>query len=219
MANLNVIRLDRTNLSETAADAVREMIIDGRLAPGERVNEVRLAAALGVSRTPLREGLRMLAAEGALDASPNLGFFVRPLTIEEFGQLYDIRPLLDPEALRLAGIPAWKRLEHLEKLNRRFSTARDHRAAIALDDEWHHELVADCPNKVLLELIRGIELRTRRYEMVLMRESANVALAVEDHARILAALRQGDLDAACRHLKRNLEYGRAIIIEWLKQRG
>src|SRR5579862_2230589 len=100
----NIEPLRRLNISETVAAAVRAMIVDGRLAPGERINEVRLSQALGVSRTPLREALGRLAAEGALTSPPAIGYSVRPLDVAEFEQLYDIRPLLDPEALRLAGL-------------------------------------------------------------------------------------------------------------------
>src|SRR5690349_2113375 len=95
--------LRRRNTSELAADAVREMIADGRLTDGERVNEVWLAQSLGVSRTPVREALNRLAAEGALTSTPSFGYRVRALTIDEFQQLYELRPLLDPEALRMAG--------------------------------------------------------------------------------------------------------------------
>ena len=109
--------IQRGNISEAAADTVRAMIVDGRLAAGDRINEVRLAQQLGVSRTPLREALSGLAAEGALSSVPRIGYFVRPLTLDEFEQIYDIRPLLDPEALRLAGVPDEKRIAGLEKLN------------------------------------------------------------------------------------------------------
>jgi DNA-binding GntR family transcriptional regulator len=218
MIKTDVARLDRANLSETAADAVREMIIDGRLAPGERINEVRLAASLGVSRTPLREGLRLLAAEGALDASPNLGFFVRPLTLEEFDQIYDIRPLLDPEALRFAGIPDKATIAGLERLNARLEKASGPRA-VDLDDQWHMELLAHCPNRVLVEMIMTVAKRTRRYEIALMREQRNVTQSTDDHVRVLAALQAGDLDGACAALRENMRSGKAPIVEWLKQRA
>lgn len=194
------------------------MIVDGRLAAGTRVNEVHLAQALGVSRTPLREALSRLVAEGALVVRPRLGYHVRPLTIEEFDQLYDIRPLLDPEALRLAGVPPAPRIAQLDKLNRRLGATRDPEVAITLDDEWHRELLADCPNRVLIELIENIIMRTRRYELALMRETSNVARATEDHARILDALRDGDLRSACAALRHNMQSGRAPIIAWLKAR-
>jgi DNA-binding GntR family transcriptional regulator len=215
----NVEPLRRLNVSETVAAAVRGMIVDGRLAPGERINEVRLSEALGVSRTPLREALNRLAAEGALSSTPAIGYSVRPLAIEEFEQLYDIRPLLDPEALRLAGLPTPARLAKLEALNRRFAAARDAESAITLDDEWHLELIAACPNRVLVEMIEAMILRTRRYEVALLREQPNRLRASGDHDQILQALRAGDLDAACAALKTNMQSGREPIIAWLTARA
>ena len=208
----------RDNISDSVAAELRLRIVDGRLPAGERINEVHLARELGVSRTPLREALSRLASEGALRSVPRFGFFVRPLTLEEFEQIYDIRPILDPEALRLAGLPDAKTLERLEVLNRRLATARDPEAVIALDDEFHLALLDRCPNRVLLEMIQSIILRTRRYELALMRETSNVRRATEDHARILAALRRRDLPGACAALKRNMQWGRAPIVTWLKAR-
>jgi DNA-binding GntR family transcriptional regulator len=208
----------RDNISDSVAAEVRRRIVDGRLPAGERINEVHLSQELGVSRTPLREALGRLAAEGALTNVPRFGYFVRALTLEEFEQIYDIRPLLDPEALRLAGVPARKRMERLEKLNRRLAAARSPETAIALDDAWHQELLADCPNLVLVELIENIIRRTRRYELALMRETSNVLRATEDHSRILAALRAGNLDGACTALRHNMQSGRAPIVSWLRAR-
>ena len=209
---------ERANISEAAADAVRAMIVDGRLAPGDRINEVHLAAKLGVSRTPLREALSGLVSEGALTVRPRLGYFVRPLSLEEFEQIYDIRPLLDPEALRLAGVPSAKRIARLEKLNTQLRAAKG-AAAIEIDDAWHMELLAGCPNKVLIDLIQNFIVRTRRYELALMREQENVAVAMDDHEKIMAALKSGDLDAACLALKRNMQSGREPIVAWLTQRA
>ena len=215
----NIEPLRRLNVSETVAAAVRAMIVDGRLAPGERINEVRLSEALGVSRTPLREALNRLASEGAVASTPAIGYSVRPLSLEEFGQLYDIRPLLDPEALRLAGLPSAARLAKLDALNRRFAAARDAETAITLDDEWHLELIAACPNQVLVEMIETIMLRTRRYEVALLRERPNRLRAGDDHDQILAALRSGDLPAACAALKINMQSGREPIVAWLTARA
>ena len=210
--------IQRGNISEAAADTVRAMIVDGRLAAGDRINEVRLAQQLGVSRTPLREALSGLAAEGALSSVPRIGYFVRPLTLDEFEQIYDIRPLLDPEALRLAGVPDEKRIAGLEKLNADLARAKGLRA-IEIDDAWHMELIAGCPNRVLIEMIENMSIRTRRYALALMREQKNVDVATQDHDRIVAALRAGDLKAACDALKQNMQSGREPIVAWLKQRA
>ena len=214
----SVVPLKRENISEAVAASLRAMIVDGRLEGGERINEVRLSEALGVSRTPLREALSRLAAEGALTSTPNLGYFVRPLTLEELDQAYDIRPILDPEALRLAGLPSPARIERLEALNRQLAQAQDPEQCIAIDDEWHLELLAECPNRILVELIQNIIVRTRRYELALMRETANVARATDDHQWVIDALRRGDLDGACAALKRNMQSGKAPLVAWLKSR-
>jgi DNA-binding GntR family transcriptional regulator len=210
--------LARENLSDEAARAVRNMIVDGRLPAGGRINEVHLALRLGISRTPLREALTGLEREGALDNVPRVGWFVRPLTLEEFRQIYPIRPLLDPEALRLAGLPSARRLTALRSLNDRIGAARDADAIIALDDEWHRLLIVDCPNRVLLDLIDQFIARTRRYEIAFMREGRNVAAATATHARIMAALATGDLEGGCAALRANLEAGFAPIAAWLAER-
>jgi len=76
-------------------------------------------------------------------------------------------------------------------------------------------LIAACPNRVLLDLIENLMLRTRRYEVALLREQPNRLRATGDHDRILAALRAGDLPAACAALKANMQSGREPIIAWL----
>lgn len=208
----------RANIAQTLVDEVRAMIVDGRLAEGERVNEVHLAARLGVSRTPLREALGRLAAEGALTSSPRIGYFVRLLTVEELEQIYPIRALLDPEALRLSGIPPGKRLRELEAANERIGRARNAAEVIRSDDAWHRLLVMDCPNAVLIALIEHFMLRTRRYELALMREQKKVSIASEEHNIVIAELRRADLNAATKALRRNLQSGLEPIRRWLKQR-
>lgn len=209
--------LERANISAGAANAIRDLIATGHLGEGQRVNEVHLAEQLGVSRTPLREALNRLAAEGALVVKPKRGMFVRPLTLEEFDQVYAIRPLIEPEALRLAGVPNAARLTRIEAINTKLKAAKGE-AAIALDDDWHMALIETCPNKVLLDIIANMIERTRRYELALMREAQNVATATGEHEAVMAALRKGELDAACAALKQNLTTGRAPIVKWLQER-
>lgn len=213
-----VAPLERPNISETLVILLREMIVDGSLPAGERVNEVHLAASLKVSRTPLREALGRLVAEGALNVVPRIGYFACPLTLEEFQQIYPIRAILDPEALRLSGIPSAQRLARLEALNQKIIKAHDTEKVLSLDDAWHLELLADCSNSVLIDLIQQFMRRTRRYELALMRERRNVHVAYNYHEKIMAALRAGDLKAACNALRRNMQVGNKPIIEWLKAR-
>jgi DNA-binding GntR family transcriptional regulator len=211
--------LDRPNISEMLVNALRDMIVDGRLPPGDRVNEVHLAARLRVSRTPLREALGRLVAEGALTSVPRIGYFVCPLTLDEFQQIYPIRALLDPEALRLAGIPLPERLERLHALNTEIRQAGDVARVIDLDNAWHHELLAACPNKVLIDLIEQFMRRTRRYEIALMRERGHGRVTAYEHESILAALGAGDLRAACDALRHNMQSGFEPVVAWLRERA
>ncbi|MEL6447836.1 MAG: GntR family transcriptional regulator [Pseudomonadota bacterium] len=212
------MQIEAQSISAAAADAIRAMIVDGTLADGARINEVHLAKSLEISRTPLREGLMRLVTEGVVTTEPRRGFFVTPLTLDDFLELYAIRPILDPAALAMAGLPGKKPLEQLERINNAMRAARSPSRAIDLDDQWHRKLLEHCPNSVLLELIEQIIGRTRCYEHALFRETDNVWNAGDEHERIMAALRDGDLDAACAGLKRNLQSGAQPIVNWLAQR-
>jgi DNA-binding GntR family transcriptional regulator len=213
------LTLDRPNISDVLVSALRDMIVDGRLSAGSRINEVHLAALLRVSRTPLREALGRLVAEGALTTVPRVGYFVCPLTLGEFQQLYPIRAILDPAALRLAGIPSPQRLHHLQALNSEIRQTRDVAKLIDLDNAWHHELLAGCRNKVLIDLVEQFMRRTRRYEIALMRERGHGRVSADEHKSILAALRAGDLEAACDALRRNMQGGFEPVVSWLKERA
>lgn len=209
--------IEKPNLSETLASSLREMIVVGKLTPGTRINEVHLCASLGVSRTPLREALMRLVAEGAVVSKSRFGFYVSELTLAEFEQTYSIRQLLDPEALRLAGLPTNKQLARLLAMNEKLSQTSDPAAIIARDNAWHLELVSSCPNRILIGLIEQFIDRGRRYELALMRERRNVERTLRDHDDILMALQHCDLKSACDALRVNMESGKGPIAAWLKE--
>ncbi len=195
------------------------MIVNGDLSGGERINEVHLAAHLGVSRTPLREALTRLVGEGAVTALPRFGFYVCPMSVDEVEQLYPMRAILDPEALRLSGFPSPERMVALRELNLRVQAARTPEQVVALDDEWHLLLIRDCSNHILLGLIDQFIWRTRRYELALMRASKDVIRAGRDHDAILDSLAARDMDAACAGLRHNMQSGVQPIIDWLQSRN
>jgi DNA-binding GntR family transcriptional regulator len=206
------------NLSDRIRSIVRERIVQGTLAPASRINEVHMAEALRVSRTPLREALNGLVAEGALRSVPRRGFFVRPLSVEEFLAIYPIRALLDPEALRLSGIPSPQRIRELERLNRQLRAEPDCEQRVRLDDQWHLELVSGCPNPVLLDLIRQFMMRTRRYELAFYRATPNLETSTADHQRVIAAARRNDMQGALQALRNNMTSGIDPIVAWLRER-
>jgi DNA-binding GntR family transcriptional regulator len=209
---------DRPNVPQVLVDSLREAIVDGRLPAGSRLNEVHLAKSLRVSRTPLREALMHLSAEGTVETIPRRGFFIRSLSMAEFENVYAIRAILDPAALKLAGIPSAKRLNHLHALNQKLARVTSAVRRISLDNAWHFQLVAACANHSLLDLIRQFMARTRRYELALLRHPGNAQKTVAEHKQIIAALRAGNLRRACSALRQNMQSGREPIIRCLQAR-
>src|SRR5216683_3073383 len=90
------------NASVAATELIREAILDGRLEPGSRLKEEELARELGISRTPVREALLILQAEGLVDAAPNRGAVVRSHDADDLEDLYQLRALLEGYAARRA---------------------------------------------------------------------------------------------------------------------
>ena len=208
--------LNRINISGDLRHIIRQMIAEGELAAGERINEVHLSESLEVSRTPLREALSQLTAEGLVDCKPRRGFFTRSLSMEELKQLYPLRGLLDPEALRQAGIPSRKRISELRRINKKLRNPGDAARAITLDDDWHRLLLAHCSNQILMQLIDQLIWKSRRYEFAYLSQGSNIKMATDEHEAILTSLDEAKLSSACRMLKQNMMSARNPLISWLK---
>ena len=116
--------IQRQNLSSQALEEIRRLILEGNLAPGGPIVESGLAADLGVSRTPLREALHSLEREGLVTSEPGRGFLVAQLVAREAQELYPLRALLEPLALRLSGLPDRKALVELTTLTQKSPTQR-----------------------------------------------------------------------------------------------
>lgn len=205
--------IPRANVSQSIAVVLRDLIGRGFLAAGEALNEGDLAKRLGVSRTPLREALCLLVAEKAVIQIPRRGFFVRELTQAEANEIYALRPLLEPTALELAGLPSQKAIKKLVDLNERLAAAETPAMAVDLDNAWHRALIQGCPNRTLLETLEAFVQRTRRYELLLFSEPANLDRAVQGHRAILAAVQSHDLVEACRELRTNLTSVELVVQE------
>lgn len=205
-------------LATSLYDELKRQVQSGALQPGARLNEMKLASSLAVSRTPLREALNKLAANRIILSTPRIGFQVPPLTVAEFRDLYAMRAILDCAALELAGLPDAETIDRLDELTARMSRERSAARRIELDDSFHLLLVAGCGNRLLLDTITDLMGRTRRYELAYLAEQAAVDLAVDEHHAILDALRRGDLGAAILALRANLSSGMEPLIRWLERK-
>lgn len=215
---LSTTSLNRSNMSTDIANRLRDMIFDRVLEEGTRLNEVHLASSLGVSRTPLREALAALVAEGAAYSIPRRGVFVRELTIAEFEDIYPIRSYLDPEALRLSGVPSDDGFARLTQISKRMRAVGMSKERMTLDDAWHLELISNCRNQVLIQLIKTFMSRFRRYGLAFLADGKVIETANAEHQAIVKSLRAGNMDDACVWLRRNLTSNKKPILEWLTKR-
>jgi DNA-binding GntR family transcriptional regulator len=197
--------ITRGSLRNEILDRLRSLVIEGDLSSGARINESTLARELGVSRTPLREALLLLSAEGLVICEPARGFLAAPLTVAQARDALPILAALEALALRSSKGVALHRLDQLRSLHQEYMKAPTLDAARAIDERWHRVLTSGCSNQALmvqLERQRAIE---RRYWLA----TAGIAGRwpqpswVFQHAAVMEAVDAGDTDAACTALERH----------------
>ncbi len=213
---------------QSVARTLRDGVLDGTYKPGARMNEVDISNALGVSRTPVRSALGILAAEGLLDYVPNSGYVVRRYTVRDVEDVYAARSVLEGLAARTVaerGLPddlrgvLHKALTETEAL----CDAQDWTETIRDDwsrlNETFHEAIFDAAgNRHLRELI-GKSRSIPQLQVVKFRwhDLDTLAESYSDHVEIFDAVvaRQG---ARAEHLAREHVYraGRRLIANWRK---
>jgi DNA-binding GntR family transcriptional regulator len=185
------------SLAERAVLAVRELIHDGGLLPGQPIRQLALAEQLGMSRVPLREALKNLQADGLVTASPTGGFEVTRLSADELGQFYLMRRLLESELLRRVEAVPESELELLAGLNARMAEMVDQpsRELRALNREFHFRIfgLAGGLGHVVAEVSRLWD-RTVPYRAVYSSDRSARALIVAEHDALVAALGDRDVE-------------------------
>ena len=211
--------MQRRSLHDDLVERLRDMIIAGTLAPGTRVHEGQVGAALGVSRTPLREALKFLASEGLIALQPGRGAVVRALTRRDVEGMLDVLTVLEDLAARLAcrgasdaGIA---RIRALHDAMMGFHAAGDRLEYYKLNQAIHSGLVALADNACLAETHAGIQTRLKRIRFIGNEGRSKWDAAVAEHAEMMAALEARDeerLAAIVRlHLRRTWERVRDVL--------
>jgi len=199
--------------------ALKERILDGRLAPCASISEPVLAEEFQVSRSPLREALFALEGRGLLESTVGRGFAVRPLDARDAEEAYTILATLDGLALRLAGVPPLEDLRALTRINNRIRLSpRRARRLFELDRDWHALLVAGCPNRRLLGMIEDLLTAVRRYDLAYWREAGDILVSHVEHRTIVRSLRTGNLELAERMLVAHWLRGIEPVVRWLNRR-
>ena len=187
-------------LSRAVADWLAGRIISGEEPPGTRLTEMKLAAQAGVSRSPVREALRLLAGEGLVEIVPRLGAQVTRVGSDDVSQLYACRTLLEPTAARLAAeAVSADGLAELDALRDAMERAvADHDAKRFLDENiaYFRALLAHCPNDVLRELVEVTWNRAMRYWSIFARLPNYARGSLEHHRALHDAVHRHDGAAA-----------------------
>jgi DNA-binding GntR family transcriptional regulator len=192
------LRLERPQLlTDVVCERIRTAIVDGEFNLGEQMSEAQLAQRLGVSKTPVREALLRLKADGLVEIHPQRGSFVFRLDADGVGQLCRYRAMIETGALREAlaaghGAALSRTLAALVKAMAKAERSRDLKALARQDMDFHWQFFAHCPNRYLLA---GYDVV--RWQLVAMRHRAPIHNAVDSHQVLVDAIDAGDVEQAC----------------------
>ncbi|WP_448627785.1 GntR family transcriptional regulator [Geodermatophilus sp. URMC 64] len=212
--------------AERTLAALRELILDGGLRPGARLGEVELADRLGVSRTPVREALSRLAAEGLVEIAPNRGARVATWTVAELEGVFDLRASLEPQLTGFAVARATQRdVDDLEELAQRMfvvgspGPGQDLDALVPLNRAFHDRLVALADHPAL-----AAALAAAIHPPIVLRnfhtyDEASLRRSLAHHAEIVAAVRAGDADWARAVMTAHISNARAVMVRAAREQA
>ena len=198
-------------LRQSVYEALVELVVGGRLGPGEHLVETELARQLGVSRQPVREALHRLEAEGWVDLRPNQGAFVHVPTLHEVNQLLDVRELLEMQTARLAarsaGPGAVARLRALWHDGEAAVEAGQTERGVTATNRFHAELARIAGNAVLAELAGIVNRRVRWYYRQVAPARGHESWA--EHWELIDAVQAHDEEKAAEIARKHTERTRS----------
>jgi DNA-binding GntR family transcriptional regulator len=205
----------RSALYQEVAERLRSRIFAHDLAPGAWIDEQALAESFGISRTPMREALKVLAAEGLVTLKPRRGCYVTEVTERDLDEIFPVLALLEGrcahEAAQKARGADLKRLESLHEKLERAGAAGDVEAYFQANQDFHLALQELAGNRWLMQAIedmRKVLKLIRRHS--LLREG-RIEESLAEHRAIMAGIRAGDPEAAEQAMRRHLMSGRAAL--------
>lgn len=189
--------------------AYRQLLAEirqGRLLPGARLRETELAERLGTSRTPVREAIRQLEADGLVTHLPRQGASIRGLDHAEVIELYEMRGVLEGTAARLAARMALPvEIEELAALNAELAAAALGPPAQEMNRQFHRTLLDAARNRYLLKSVSALQKTLLILGPTTLSEPERQEGAVTEHEAVIAALAARDPDAAERAMRAHVE--------------
>lgn len=178
-------------------DGIKEMIVSGELLPGQQIRQEHMAATLGLSRLPVREGLRQLVADGLVTHEHHVGFAVARLSRAEFDQIYLMRRLLETEVIRGLATPSAHQVKAISTLADEVEHAAvelDLPRMRALNTEFHLAIFRLSELHLVVAEIERIWTWALPYHSVYLHDEAGRARIIAEHRAMVGALEAGDLE-------------------------
>ena len=185
----------RTSLHGEVTARLRDLIVEGRLRPGERIAELDVARSLGVSRTPVREALKVLASEGLVELLQLRGAVVKAFTPKDAQDMLAMIALLEEYAGRAACSADVAEVDAIVQLHERMRVhfeRRERPAYFALNQQIHNAIVEAAHNSTLSVLHGAVRMRMRRIRYIGNNSAENWTAAMAEHEEMIAALRLRD---------------------------
>ncbi|MBI9101818.1 MAG: GntR family transcriptional regulator [Spirochaetales bacterium] len=212
------------DLSEKAYEAVKSMILQGKLKPGEKLYQEKMAETLGISRTPLNGALNKLEKEMLVEALPRRGFYVKKLSLKELKDLYDIRLRLEPLGARSAAESQHPILnEKCKELLETFSQIDDQNIPSEFKELDHkfHNLIMDMSSNIFLsKMISSYNIISLGNLQLFMDKEyfpKKTTDSLEEHKRILTAIINGEPQNAEKEMFSHIEGTRNLLAEQLEK--
>lgn len=206
-------------LREKILENIRDSIVSGALKAGSRVSEPELAERYGISRTPIREAFRQLESEGYLKVIPRRGAVVSEYSPKDVEEFYAIKSIMEGYAARRAcqNLSA-KDIERLQANNNKLAElARigDFKHFFKVHNDFHEMFIKAADNEKLQELIAGLVTKFQRLRFTSLSLPGRMAIAVQEHEKIIEAFRKKDADLAETLVRKNAEYGGRVLMDGL----
>ncbi len=206
-------------LGEVVFENLRDAILTGKLAPGERLMEIQLAETLGVSRTPVREAMKRLEQEDFIEVVPRKGAYVKMLDSKDILDVLELRYLLEGFAARRAAENmAEADIEAMRQLLSDFEVAvknEDTMALIETDYKFHDRIYSVNENTKLKEMIRNLQEQFYRFRSIYFTEYNNYNEIIAGHREILAALSSKDGSRAEKIVQAHIDVVIQSVKVWL----
>lgn len=214
--SLQSLALDRSTLAARAYEAIREAIVDGRLAAGERYSVARLAERFGVSRTPVREALLLLERQGVVRFERNRGVRVLETSAHDLEEVFTLRLLLEvPATYRACDLLTAADLEALQRELDAMQTlagSGDEAAFMAHDTRFHEIVLLAAGNRRLASIVGGLRDLVRFRGASTVGRSRGLRAIHAEHVAIIGALRERDAAAAARHMREHLLHTAQLLL-------